>query len=192
MPGLTQGRTSRSSRRNGWKPSGSVRKRAGKAGVGVDVGDQPGLGRVGEEAVGEQHDRGHVVDGDAHRLARHGEAVGRRGGGQDDDRRVAVAAHHRLVEVGLLGLGRQAGGRAAALGVDDHQRQLGGDGEADGLGLERDAGAGAGGDAEAAGVGGADGGAGGGDLVLGLEGGDADGRAAWPDGAAGPRPGVIG
>ena len=141
---------------------------------GVDVGDQPGLGGVGEEAVGQQHDGRHVVDGDAHRLARHGEAVGRRGGGEDHDRRVAVAAHHRLVEVGLLGLGRQAGRRAAALGVDDDQRQLGGDGEADGLGLERDAGAGAGGDAEAAGIGGADGGAGGGDLVLGLEGGDAE------------------
>jgi hypothetical protein len=39
-------------------------------------------------------------------------------------RRLAVAAEHRLQEVGLLGLGRQAGRGPAALDVDDDQRQL--------------------------------------------------------------------
>ena len=42
MPGLTQGRTRRSSRRKGWKPSGSVRKRAGKAGVASTSGISQG------------------------------------------------------------------------------------------------------------------------------------------------------
>jgi hypothetical protein len=66
-----------------------------------------------------------------------------------------------------------AGRGAAALDVDDDQRQLGADGEADALHLQRDAGAGTGGDADGAAVGGADGGAHRGDLVLGLEGDDA-------------------
>ena len=38
-----------------------------------------------------------------------------------------------MQQVGLLGLGRQAGRRAAALDVDDHQRQLEADREADRL-----------------------------------------------------------
>ena len=41
------------------------------------------------------------------------------------DRAFAVAAEHRLQQVGLLGLGRQAGAGAAALHVDDDQRQFG-------------------------------------------------------------------
>ena len=45
-------------------------------------------------------------------------------GGEDGDRGLAVAAVHHLEQVGLLGLGRQAGGRAAALDVDDDERQL--------------------------------------------------------------------
>ena len=56
----------------------------------------------------------------------------------------------------------------------DDQRQLGHHAEADGLGLERDAGAGGGGDAQVAGEAGAQRRADAGDLVLGLEGGDAE------------------
>ena len=53
---------------------------------------------------------------------------------------VTVASVHRQHQVGLLGLGRQAGGRAAALDVDDQQRQLKADRQTDRLALERDAG----------------------------------------------------
>ena len=61
---------------------------------------------------------------DPGRLDRGVEAVGRRARRDDRHRRLAVAAEHRLQQVGLLGLGRQAGRRAAALDVDDDQRQL--------------------------------------------------------------------
>ena len=50
-----------------------------------------------------------------------------------------VAAEERLEQVGLLGLGRQPGRGTAALDVDDDQRQLDHDREADGLALERHA-----------------------------------------------------
>ena len=69
MPGLDPGPHQPLRRAGtGWKPSGLGAERAGKAGVGVDVGDQPGLGGVGEVAVGQQHHRRHVVHGDAHGL----------------------------------------------------------------------------------------------------------------------------
>ena len=56
---------------------------------------------------------------DAARLERGVEAVARAIGGDDRQRRLAVAAVHRQQQVGLLGLGGQAGRRAAALDVDD-------------------------------------------------------------------------
>ena len=40
--------------------------------------------------------------------------------GDHRDRRVGVAAVDRLIQIGLLGLRRQARRRAAALRVDDH------------------------------------------------------------------------
>ena len=89
--------------------------------------------------------------------------------GDDRQRRLAVAAVHRHQQVGRLGLGGQAGRRAAALDVDDEQRQLEADGQAHRLGLQRHARAARGGDAEVAAVGRADGGADAGDLVLGLQ-----------------------
>jgi hypothetical protein len=57
--------------------------------------------------------------------------------GDHRHRRIGVATVDRLVEVGLLGLGRQAGRRPAPLRVDDDQRQLVIT-AADRLGLERD------------------------------------------------------
>ena len=140
----------------------------------VDVGDLPRLGAVGEHPVGEQHHRGPVGHRDPGRLEGRVEAVAGGLGRHDRDRRLAVAAEHRLQQVGLLGLGRQAGRGAAALDVDHDQRQLGHHREADRLALERDAGAGGGGHAEAAGEGGADRRADAGDLVLGLERGHAE------------------
>ena len=51
-------------------------------------------------------------------------------------RRLPVPSVHGVEEVGLLRLGGQAGRRATPLHVDDDQRQLEVDGQADGLGLE--------------------------------------------------------
>ena len=79
-----------------------------------------------------------------------------------------------MQQVGRLGLGGQAGRGPAPLDVDDEQRQLEADGQADGLALERDARAAGGGDAEVAAEGGAEGRADGGDLVFGLEGAHAE------------------
>ena len=96
-------------------------------------------------------------------------------GGHDRARGLAVAAVHGLEQVGLLGLGGQAGGRAAALHVDDDAaaargmtaRPMASD-------LRSMPGPAGGGDAERPAEGGADGGADAGDLVLGLEGADAE------------------
>ena len=116
-----------------------------------ELGDPPRLGAVGEHAVGEQHHRRAVGDRDPDRLEGGVEAVAGRARRDDRHRRLAVAAEHRLQQVGLLGLGRQAGRRPAALDVDDEQRQLGHHREADGLRLQRDARARRRGHAEAAG-----------------------------------------
>ena len=121
--------------------------------VAAHVRHLPRLRRIGDVAVGQQHDRRHVAGGDPHRLDRAFERVGGRARGDHRQRSVGVAAVNRLVEVRLLGLGRKAGRRPAALRVDDDQRKLGHDREAERLGLERDAGTRRRGDAELAGVG---------------------------------------
>ncbi len=139
------------------------------------AGHPPRLGAVGEVAVGEEQHGRAVGDGDPGGLDRGGEAVAGRLRRHDRDRRLAVAAEHRLQQVGLLGLGGQAGGRAAALDVDDDERELGHHREADRLRLERHTGAGGGGHAEVTDVGRPDGGTDAGDLVLGLERRDAEG-----------------
>ena len=141
---------------------------------GRRVRDPPRFRRVGEIAVGQQHDRGHVFGRDPGRLDGDLEAIGGRLGGDDRERAVRVSAIDRLMQVGLFGLRRHAGRWARALDVDHHEGQFHGDGEADGFGLERDARAGTRRHAEITGIGRADGRADGGDLVLGLEGDDAE------------------
>ena len=132
-------------------------------------GNAPGLRAVAKEALGEQQDRGHVLEGDLGGLEGGVEAVRRRMGGHDGHRAFAVAPIEGLVEVGLLRLGGQAGGWAAALDVHDDQRQLGHHGEAHRLGFQGEARTGGRGHREASGIGGADGGADARDLILGLE-----------------------
>ena len=95
--------------------------------------------------------------------------MARRVGGDDCNRAFAVAAVKGLCEVGLLGLGRDAGRRAAALDVDQHERKLGDHRQAECLALEREARTGGRRDGEVAGIGGADGGADARDLVLSLQ-----------------------
>ena len=182
VPGMAHGRARVSSSRRYGQNSAVVARAlvAGGREAGVDrgqlveLGDPPRLGAVGQHAVGQQHHRRAVGDGDPGGLEGGVEAVARRLRRDDRHRRLAVAAEHRLEQVGLLGLGREPGRRAAALDVDHQQRELGHHREADGLGLQRQAGAGGRGHAERAREGRTEGGADAGDLVLGLEGRDAE------------------
>ena len=134
-----------------------------------EVGQRPRLAAVGDVAVAQQHHRHHVAGRDLHRLDRAVERVARRLGREHRHRRLAVAAVQRLQQIGLLGLGRQAGRRTAALDVEDHHRQLGHDAKADRLALERDARARRRGHRDRAAVGRAERRAHRRDLVLGLE-----------------------
>ena len=134
----------------------------------VDVGEAPGLGAVGEVPVGQHDDRRAVLEREAHAFERGVEAVARRLRGDDRQRRLTVAAVHREHEVGLLGLRRQSGRRAAALHVDEHERQLHADRESERLGLEVHPGTARRGHAELTGERATDGDADRGDLVLGL------------------------
>ena len=177
VPGIAHGRasvvSSRTYGQNSVVPSafrwfGSVGERHRDVGQLVDVGEPPRLGAVGVVAVGEHDHRRAVLQRQPDTLERGVEAVARRLRGDDRQRRLAVAAVHREQQVGLLGLGRQPGRRTAALHVDEDQRQLEADREAERLGLEVDAGTARGGDAELTGERAADGDTDRGDLVLGL------------------------
>ena len=134
----------------------------------------PRFGGISDVTVGQQHNRGHVLHRDPAGLDRAFESIARAAGGDHRHRCIAIAAIDRLIEIALLGLGRQAGGRAAALRIDDDQRQFSHDGKAHRLALERDAGTRRGGYAETAGIARADGGTDRGNLVFRLEGGDVE------------------
>ena len=84
------------------------------------------------------------------------EAIARCRGSDYRHGRFGVAAEERLQQIGLLGFRRQAGGRAAALDVANHERHFDHDGESDGFGFQRHAGAGSCGDRQRAAVSSAD------------------------------------
>ena len=69
---------------------------------------QPRLGRVGDVAIGQQDHRGHELDRDTARFDGAVERIRWTARGDHRHRRIAIAAVDRLIEVGLLGLGRQA------------------------------------------------------------------------------------
>src|SRR5690348_1597135 len=142
----------------------------GNIGNLVDVGNAPGLRAVGQVAVREKDYRNHVLYGDAAGFESGPEAIAWRGGGDDRNRSFGVASEESLEQVGLLGLGRQTGGWAAALDVANDERQFDGDGETKSFRLERHSRTGSGGYGEGACVGCADRGSDGGDFVFGLEG----------------------
>ena len=97
------------------------------------------------------------------------EAVRRRMGSNHGHRAFAVASEQSLVQVCLLCLGRQAGGRSASLHIHNDERQFGHHRKAESFALERKARAGSGGDSEVAGEGSAYGGAYAGYLILCLQ-----------------------
>src|SRR5262249_11840486 len=102
------------------------------------------------------------------------EAVARRRRRDHGHRRLRVAAEEHHEEVALLRLRGHAGRWARALDVEDDERELEGDAEADRLALEDDTGACGGRDPERASERRAERGSRGGDLVLGLERADAE------------------
>ena len=106
---------------------------------------------------------------DARRFERDLEAVAWRARRDDRHRRFTVPAVHREQQVGLLGLGGQAGGRPTALHVDQEQRELEAHRETEALALEVDAGTARRGDTELARERGADGDADRRDLVFRLQ-----------------------
>src|SRR5271155_5366311 len=136
----------------------------------AEFGNAPRFGTVGQVAVRKQDHRDHIFYGDAAGFDGGPEAIPRSGRGDYGDGGFGVAAEHGLQQIGLLGFGGQAGGRAAALHVDDDERDFDGDSQAQGFGFQRHAGAGGGGERESARVGCADRGGDGGDFVFGLEG----------------------
>ena len=94
-----------------------------------------------ERLLGE-HDHGDLVElGDLECAAHDVEAVADRDRRHDDARELAVPAVERHVQIGLLGLGRQPGARAAALDIDDDRWDLGHAREPDQLAHEGEAGA---------------------------------------------------
>ena len=95
--------------------------------------------------------------------------IRRRARSHDHQRALAVAAPQRLIQVGLLGFGRQTRRRTSALHVDDHQRQLGHHGQPDRLRFKRQARSGSRRHGEIAGICGSDGRADARYLVLGLK-----------------------
>ena len=127
-----------------------------------------GLDARGERRVAEDENRRAVFARDARGFDRDVEAILHRPGREHDARAVAVAAVDGLEEVALLDVGRQAGARAAALHIDDDERDLRHRGPADRLRLQRDAGTGAAGDGEVAGIRKAERNRDGGEFVLGL------------------------
>src|SRR5262249_24270233 len=66
----------------------------------VEVGDFPGLGAVGEVAVGKNDDRNHVFHGNARSFKSGPEAITGGGGRDDRDGSFGVAAEKRLEQVG--------------------------------------------------------------------------------------------
>ena len=93
---------------------------------------------------------------DTHRFDRRVKAVAGRTRRQYRNRRIGVTPVYGLVKIRLFRFGRQTGRRAAALRIDDYQRQLGVDSQSDGLGLERDTRPGTRGDTDGPAVGCAD------------------------------------
>ncbi len=97
------------------------------------------------------------------------EAVGTARSGNDDKGSLTVAAIESLVQVALLGLGRQTRGGAAALDIDHHQGQFGHHSQTQSLALQRQTGTRSAGAGQSTGIAGTDGGTNTCNLVFGLE-----------------------
>ena len=172
-------RRARRARRLGRRRSsvwlGSVANSTAMSGSVVDVGQPPGLGAVGQVAVGEEDHRGAVLDGDPGRLDGRLEAVRRaswrrRSGTGASPWRPYMAWSRSDCSV-LVGRPVEGPPRWMSMTSSGSSRLTARPIVSDLRSMPGPAG---GGDAEGAAEGGAEGGADAGDLVLGLEGADAE------------------
>jgi len=122
----------------------------------------------GEGLVGEDDHRRGVFAGQFAGFEGDVETVFDVAGGEDDARSVPMRTVDGLHEVGLFDVGGEASGRAAALDVDDDERELGHAGPAERFHLERETGTGTPSDGEMPGVGETDGVGDGGQFVFSL------------------------
>ena len=142
----------------------------GNCGQFIDGRNFPGLRAVSQVTVRQNNHRNHVFDGDAAGLQGNPETIPGRRRSNNRNGRLGISSVQGLQQIRLLGFGRKAGRRAAALDVADYERQLHGDSQAERFGLERHARTGGGGDAKRTGISSADGRGNRGDFVLGLKG----------------------
>ena len=91
----------------------------------AQVGPRDVHARIGKRLVGQQDHRHLVLLGDVESADDLPEAVVDVERCHDATRRLAAGAVNSKLQIGLLGLGRQTGGRSAAHHIDDHQRALG-------------------------------------------------------------------
>ena len=142
MPGWLMGLTPVGVSAKRWYPWASSLLGRPQALDDLEARDVDGVHRLlalGDLLVGEDDHRRLVLLGEVEGLHREAEGVRDAGRREHRTEHVAVGAERRLEEVRLLGLGRQSGGGAAALHVEQDQRQLGDGGQAQHLGLERHA-----------------------------------------------------
>ena len=121
--------------------------------------DQPWFAAIAEESLGKQHDGSHMFKGYL-RSGKCGiEAMCRRMGGHDRNGTFSVPSVQGLVQVCLLGLGGDAGGRAGPLDINHDKRELRHHRKTECLGFQGESGSGGSRNGEASGIRGSDRGA---------------------------------
>src|SRR5437899_5794066 len=106
----------------------------------------------GKRSVAQNKNRRAVLARDAGGFNRDVKTIFDRRRGEDDARTVTVTSEDRLMQIALLGVGRQTGARTAALNVTNDERNLGHRRPADRFALERNPRTGAAGDGEISGI----------------------------------------
>src|SRR5579862_1660886 len=134
--------------------------------IGLEALGFDGFGMRREQQVRDDDDRALILLGEVEGFDRAVEAIGSVAGGDNDAREIALGSAINLVEIGLLLLGGNAGGRSAALNFDENDGRFDHAGHADGLGHQREASAGGGAHGARAGITGTDGHVGNGELVF--------------------------
>ena len=147
---------------------GHIRRVDGR--IFLQLRELEGTAAVGDEGICQQHHGCHVFQGHLGGLVGGIEAVCGRECSHHRHRALTVAAEEHLQQVGLFRLRGQTRGRAAALHIQNHQRQLHDHCQVHGLALQADTGTRGGSDGQCSGKAGTHGRGAARDLVLALHG----------------------